>query len=707
MNWKTRTAAEKDIRSLQGRFNLNQLTAKVLAGRGITEADQVKFYLENDISFLHNPFEFEDMDIFCERILQAVENNEKVRVFGDRDVDGITSTSLMVNELKRLNLDVSYTVPMGDEPYGITLENIDKAVQEGITLAITVDCGISCFNEISYANEKGLDFLVTDHHIPSEYLPPACAIIDPKIEGCGYPFRDLAGCGVALKCIWALRFAKTDLYRNPVILLHAFPGNDTVVIEAVKTENLIVSDRISEEVVPGILPEENSRLLRFLNCNLPILVLDKDVELKQLKRAFPKADINIIDLRSEFEKYLVSVKGKSLFDLSLISKFALYAPLRSELDTLVGLYNAYIRMSHPLLYKEYVNLTDLAAIGTISDLMPMTDENRIIVRNGLRQLEVNTRESLLPFMSMQNLLGHRLSTTDISWQMSPLLNASGRLGSPDIAINMILSSDQHTAYQYSTQLASLNKERQKLGEENWLRLQDQANKFFENSGSKFVLVNDSRIPRGITGILATRLQKVFKVPSVVITTASDGRNVGSMRSPSYFNCYDFLSKYCSLFSDFGGHDCAGGFTLKPDCKDELIARISEDIDFIDCPVDDDDTIDIDAVLSSSEFNQNLMSLVEKFEPYGEQNGPVTFRIDSARLENITAMANQKDAANNHLKIVLNYGSYRWPSVFWSAGSRVGRDFGEGEIADVVFRMGRNYYKNQETIQLTILDIKRH
>ena len=699
-------AAAQDIRSLQEHFNLKCLTAKVLAGRGITESRDVKFYLENDISFLHNPFEFEDMELFCERILQAVENSEKVRVFGDRDVDGITSTSLLVTELRRLGLDVSYTVPMGDEPYGVTRDTIDAALSDGIGLAITVDCGISCFDEVNYARSKGLDFLITDHHIAGEYIPNAVAIIDPKIEGCGYPFRDLAGCGVVLKCIWALRFSMTSYYNNPVILLHALPGNNTVIIEAARIENMTVSGRISEEVCPGVLPAENSRILKFLACGLPIFVLDSETEMKQLRKAFAGADINIIDLRQEFEKYLLVVKGKSLFELNNISRFALYSRVRSELDTLVGLYYAYIRSSNPLLYRNFVTLTDLAAIGTISDLMPMCDENRIIVRNGLKQLEVNTRPGLLPLLGMQNLLGHRISTTDISWSVSPLINAAGRLGKPDIAIKMILSENSNNAFELTNSLNSLNKERQKMGEEAWKRIISDANRFFESSGSKMVLVHDSKIPRGITGILATRLQKTFKAPSIVITTTEDNRYLGSIRSSSSFNCHDFMSRYSDLFADFGGHDCAGGFTLLPDKCEEFIARISEDIDTMDCPEEPENTVDIDAVISENEFETGLMNLVEQMEPYGEQNPPLTFMIKGARIENVASMSNSRDPGNNHVRMTINYGSYRWPAVFWSSGNRLNRDFGEGEVVDIVFRMARNYYKNQESIQLTVVDIRR-
>ncbi|MCF0262635.1 MAG: single-stranded-DNA-specific exonuclease RecJ, partial [Sphaerochaetaceae bacterium] len=638
MKWKIRQAAFDDIKALQERFNLDIVSAKILAGRGINTPDAAKFYLENDISFLHNPFLFEDMELFCDRIIQAIEDNEKVRVFGDRDVDGITSTALLVSELRRLGLDVSYTVPMADDPYGVTTDNIKKAIADGVTLAITVDCGISCFDEIDYAQQHGLDVLVTDHHIAGETLPPASAIIDPKVEGCGYPYEYLAGVGVAAKCIWAIRFALTEYYKAPIILLHSYPGNGTVVIEAARLENLIVTDRITEDVVPGILPEANSRLLKFLSCGLPIYVFDKDLEMAQLRKAFPKADIYTAELKNQFEKVLPAVRNKSLFALSAVSRFALYTQVRSELDTLIGLFGAYVRSSKPLLYKEYQTIMDLVAIGTVSDLMPMTDENRILVKAGLKNLETSPRDSLRPFLSMQNLLGHRLSTTDIGWQISPLMNASGRLGRPDVAINMLLSTDQLKAMEYAQELSRLNKERQKLGEEAWTRLQPKAKKSYESFGTKLVLVNDKNIARGITGIIATRLLKCFKCPSMVITQTDDGRALGSIRSNDNFNCHDFLSRYSDLFEDFGGHVCAGGFSLEPSKVDELCVRISEDIDYMDCPDETrDEIMDIDALLRPEDFSSTIMKIVERFEPYGEQSKPLQFLIEGARVENIKIM----------------------------------------------------------------------
>ncbi len=708
MKWKIKQAAFDDIKALQDRFALNLVSAKILAGRGICAPEDVRFWLESDISFLHNPFLFEDMEPFCDRILQAVEDHVKVLVFGDRDVDGMTSTALLVTELRSMGLDVSYTVPMGDEPYGMTEESVKKAIADGVTLAITVDCGISCIPEIDYAQQNGLDVLVTDHHIPGSDLPPASAVIDPKVPNCGYPFDSLAGVGVVAKCIWAMRFSQSRFYNSPVILLHSYPGNETVVIEAARIENLIVTSRVTEEVVPGILPERNSRLVKFLSSDTPIYVLDRDQEMIQLKKAFPKAEIYTAELRDEFEKALPSIKGKSLFALSQVSRFALYTQVRSELDTLIGLFGAFVRSTTPMLYKDYQSLMDLVAIGTISDLMPMKDENRILVKAGLKVLESNPRDSLRPFMAMQNLLGRKLSTTDIGWQVSPLLNASGRLGRPDVAIEMLLSTDQVRAMEYAQELGKLNRERQRLGEEAWNRLQGKAKKSYESFGTKLVLVSDSNIARGITGIIATRLLKNFRCPAIVITSTDDGRAIGSMRSNPGFNCHDFLSNYADLFDDFGGHAQAGGFSLDPDKVDELCIRISEDADYMDCPeVEENETVEIDAILQVEDMRDNLMRTVERFEPYGEQCDALLFLIEGARIESINAMQNAKDPSHAHLRINLSFGSLQWPAVFWSAGQRVGTDFSEGEIVDVVFKMGRNYYKSQELIQLTIIDMRRH
>ncbi len=707
MKWIVKNTPPQDVKNLQEKYNLGLIFAELLAGRGVKKAEDIKFYLENDISFLENPFLFDEMETFCDRITQAAEEEEKVHIFGDRDVDGMTSTALLATELRNMGLSVSYSVPMGDEPYAFTKEAIDRIHADGVTLAITVDCGVSCNTEVEYAESLGIDFLITDHHIAPPELPLAVAIINPKVESSSYPYSGLAGVGVVAKCIWALRFSLTDYYKESFILLHAMPTEaDTVLIEAAKVENLIVKERIAEEIVPGVLRTNSSRLISFLNCSLPVFVLDKDSELEQLKKAFPKADIYLQEFRDKFEKALPAIKDKSLFALSQVSKFARYNSPRSELDTLIGLFSAYVRITNPPLYKDYLKIMDLVAIGTISDLMPMTGENRILVRNGLQELEKAERVSLTGLLLQQNLLGRKISATDVSWQISPFLNAAGRMGMPDIAINMLLSKDKNKAGEYASELIRLNRERQKAGENCWTRLYPVAKQSYEVFAGKFVLVNDDNIPRGITGIFATRLQKTFGVPTMVITKTSDGRSVGSLRSPKNFNCHDFLQGYSDLLDDFGGHNFAGGFTMNPQKTDELAKRIANDIDFFDIAPQEDETLEIDVVIPKELFTEKIIKIVDLMEPYGEQNPILVFVIEGAVIKDLTAMTNQKEASSNHLRMNLQYGQYKWPAVFWSAGQRAGRDFSEGDTVNVAFRLGHNYFRNQDLLQITVLDIKR-
>lgn len=707
--WKKNIISAQAVRKINEKYNIDLLTATILARRNVLSPEEIKFYVEKDISFLHSPFFFEDMECFCDRILEAINQKEKICVFGDRDVDGITSTTLLIEELNRLGLETIYSLPEGNDPYGITKEGLDKAKQEGVTLAITVDCGISCFEEIDYANSIGIDTLVTDHHLSGELLPPAFAIIDPKVEGSGYPFKHLAGCGVVAKCILALRLANTNFYKQEFILLHANPGKETIQIEASLIYNLQETDRIAEEIVPGALPPENSRIMKFLSQDLPIMVLDADEEKEQLQKAFGRtAEINLIGLRNEMEKFLPQIKKKSLFSLSQISRSGKYSEFRSEIDTLVGLFKAYVRASNPLLYKEYIPIMDLVAIGTISDLMPLIDENRILVKTGLNVLEKTKRVGLIPYLNLQNVVNKHITTKDIGWKLAPPINSSGRLGCPTIGCKMLLSKTMEEAEENAKELLSLNRKRKKLSEDYWDKLLPKARKSYETFGTKMVLVSDKELPRGLTGNLANRFLQTFKAPAMVISGGTQDNLTGSMRSSKEINCHNFLSRYTDLFSDFGGHSCAAGFSIPPQKLDELFVRISEDLEYLDCPNGDNQSqLDIDAIIPCDLLTPQLINIVEFFEPFGELNNPLQFEIDDAIIEKIFICKNSADNSNANLKLTISYGKFRWPAIFFNASNRIGSDFDENESVDVVFNLGRNYYQNRETLQLNILDIKRN
>ncbi len=706
MEWKKKAVASHDVKHLHEQYGLDPLCSSIMVRRGLTSSDQVKFHLESELTYLHNPFLFDDMEEVVDRINGAVSEGEFVRVFGDRDVDGITSTALLVQELQRLGIEVSYKVPEGDEPYGLTTEGVDAAYADDVTLIITVDCGISNNCEIAHAKTLGIDTIVLDHHLAGEDLPPALAIIDPKVTGCGYPFEHLAGCGVVAKVIWALRFSQTDFYHEECILLHAQPGHDTVIIQAMRVENLVVIDRVIEEINPGLLSPSQSTVLKFLSAGVPILVLDAASERAQLRQAFGKSvEIHLVDMRPEMESVMPVIKGKSVFALSSLSRALKYSVHgRDELQVLFSLFGAYSIKKHPLLDSGYDAILDLVAIGTIADLMPMEDENLLLVKRGLRVLATGKREALLPLFTMQNLVGKVLSTSDISWQISPVINASGRMGRPSLAVDMLLAPNLGIAEGLAGELLALNKERQKMGEDAWERLAPQAKESFEQTGSKLVMVEDASLSRGITGVMASRLMKQFNAPSMVLATIGGTRVSASMRSPVEFNVREFLSSFNDLFLDFGGHACAAGFSMDVENLPVFKKRVMDEIDHMDCMQEVDDSLLIDCTLPVAYMTPEIIKVVEFFEPFGEKNPPLVLMMEGALIEDIQFLNNHKGGPR-HLKLTLAFGQYKWPSLYWSAADRVGRDFDKGSEVDVVFRLGRNYYRNQASLQITILDLK--
>ncbi len=702
MSWKKKAVVSGDVREISNKYSIDLIIASILERREASGKEDIKFYLESDLVYLHNPFLFEDMEIAVDRILQAVEEGEKVRIFGDRDVDGITSTVLLHECLEEMGIQVSWCLPVGDEPYGLTKEGVRKFAEENGTLIITVDCGISNNAEIAFAASLNVDTIVVDHHLSGDILPPALALINPKIEGCGYPFHNLAGCGVVAKLIWALRFSKTDLYKQELVLLHAEPGNGTVIIQAAKFENLVEIDRLTEEIVPGLLKLESSRLADFL-VGHPILVYNQDLEHKQLRIAFgDTVDIHLVDTAPEIWKIFPALKGKSLIRLMGISRSLLYKVGElQEIDAFISLFSSFIKMKNPSLSTEYRKILDLVAIGTIADLMPMKNENRILVKNGMAQLNSGSRAAMVSFLTEQNLIGKKLSTTDIGWQISPVFNAAGRLGVPQIAARLLLSHDAEEREKLSKELIKLNKERKKIGEGAWDRMFPKAVKSMEEHNNKLIVLNDKKLHRGITGIISARLMNFYHVPSIVIAHLED-KLIGSIRSNKMLNAKEFLSQFEDILIDFGGHPRAAGFSIKKHNLEILLKRIYQASHNLGVSRAED-ILFIDAEIPSSYMNPDLIKIVELLEPYGEEHRPLQFLLRDAVIEELSIMGNSEP---KHVKLLIKSGSYKWPAVFWRAGERLDSDFSRGDLVDLVFRLGRNYFRNTETLQLTILDLAR-
>jgi single-stranded-DNA-specific exonuclease len=695
-NWHKKTIDPTEVRSLSTRHGIDLLSASIFTRRDLSDPEEIEYFLSDDLNLLHNPFLFHEMDTAIERIVQAKDEGEKALVFGDRDADGISSTVIMVEALSELGIQVDWGLPLGDDPYGLTREVVDSFAAADGTLLITVDCGISNHEEIAHAGSLGIDTIVIDHHNPGETLPPAHTIINPKIEDTGYPFRDLAGCGVAAKVIWALFFSRTRYYNMPVCLLNARPGNDSIIVDALLVVNLVVVDSVTETIVPGMVEVEQTRLVSFLQ-NREIIVYDSSSQLRMLKSVFGAgADIGLSDLAPEISRISPDLRGKSL--LKILEETG---GGDGEIDILYGLFKTIVFSTEKETLEGFNRCLDLVAIGTLADLMPLRNENRILVKIGMKMLSATKREGLRELLFRKNLYGKSIGAGDIGWQVSPLINASGRLGVPDVAAKLLLSSDPEEQKKYVDELLQLNTRRRQLGDEAWSLVADDARASCEELESKLVVVGGKGIHRGITGIVASKLAKYFRTPSIVIAIL-DGKAVGSARSVNGVNVKKVLDKMADLFIDYGGHDFAAGFSMELSAYDAFFDKIREIAPAME-EIEEAAMLEIDAELPDRYMTTRLRDLITLFEPYGEGNPPLTFGVRNALITELSFIGKKEQ---NHVKMLVETGSTKWPAVFWNSAERVGRDFSLNDRVDIVFRLTVNTYHNQENLQLNVLDIFR-
>jgi single-stranded-DNA-specific exonuclease len=704
MRWKKRDVSPSTIRELAERFGLDLLAASILARRGVRTPEDALYYLEDDQRFLRNAFLFNQMEDAVDRILLAADEGEKVLVFGDRDADGVTATTLMCEALAGLGIDVSYRMPNEDEKYGLSCMAIDEALANYGSLIVTVDCGISNHAEVAYAADKGIDVIIVDHHVLQAEKPPAAlAVINPKLADCGYPFRDLSGCGVAYKLSRALRFAKSGLYKQQVALLNVRPVKDAYVVEAVRMSNLVETGRITETIVPGMIELEKTRLVPFLK-DRQIFVWDAEIQKKLLAKALGKAaEVNFYDIRPDIAKLISQASGASLVRLAEKSKLGRYvdkAP--GELDTFVSLFTSFVLRTTATDGEADADALQLVALSTIADLMPLRDENRILVRQGLAALNKKPRKGVTELIARQNLVGKKIGANDAAWQLTPVINAAGRMGRPDVAVKMFLSDDAADRGVQADTLLGLNQERRRLGAECWDAVYPAAREAAEAAGGRYVIVGRADIFRGITGILASRLADTFKAPAVAGTFMADGTAVASVRSARGFNVKGLLEHCAALFVDYGGHDAAAGFSMSADKWPEFERMAAEYLSAVDLD-QTEETIDIDAELPHEYLTPVLADLVDRFEPYGEGNQPLVFMARSVPIVQVDIVGKQE---KSHLKLLLDFGTNRWPALWWNSAERYGKDFDETDHLDLVFRLQRNYWNGQETPQLVIVDARK-
>lgn len=512
--WKF-SPANKELQTELGReLNILPLTAQLLVNRGLVDSGRASSFLRPDLSELHDPLLMKDMDRALERVSKALVNREPVAVYGDYDVDGTTSAALLCLFFKEIGVEVTPYIPDRlSEGYGLNADAIRKLAAFGVKLIITVDCGSSNNAEIELASSLGVDVVVTDHHEISGDAPRAAAVLNPKQKGCAFPFKGLAGVGVAFNLIMALR------------------------------SNLREKGWFASSAPPNL--------------------------------------------------------------------------------------------------KRYL---DLVAIGTVADLVPLMDENRIFVSYGLKELENTERPGLKALIEISGLRA-RPDADSIAYQIAPRINAAGRVASASTALRLLVTTDGAEAASLASELDRENCARQKMETETL----EEALAMLEGHTDRGIVLFSEKWHSGVIGIVASRLVDRFSKPSVLIAL-DNGVGKGSARGIRSFDMLEGLKSCSGLLDRFGGHKAAAGLTVS---IGNLAAFRDEFIRYANGKLTDDDLmpeINLDAVVALDEVNTRLIAEIGSLAPFGQSNREPLLCLSDAQIVGTEVVGNR------HLRLKVRHGS---------------------------------------------------
>ena len=706
-NWIKKPVTKEELEPLCNLYNISPLLASIFVRRGITEGKELLYYLQDDLRFQHNPFCFNGIEDAVERILQAKEEGEKVLIFGDSDVDGITSTAILYEELVRMGLEVQWRLPLEDDGYGLNLEAIDDFAAQDGTLIITVDCGISNNEEIAHANELGIEVIVTDHHNPPEILPEAIIIIDPKLEDSNYPFDGISGAAVAYKLVSALRFADTDFYGAEISILELSENQEEkcVYADCVKIKNLVKIKELHEKIIPGQTSIYDLKLPYFLQGQL-IYSWDSKSTQNILQALFGRGiEFNLNDLRNEISQLIPSLRGKSSSQIKELSQIAKYSEKETrELDALYNLYVTYckkvIAQKKPEQAQNEQKDLQLVALAALADIMPMKNENRIFVRNGIASIKKNRpRAGLAELFNKLNINKDALNSTDLSWTVIPALNAAGRMGKSDLSLKLLISENPKEREVLANTIFDLNEERKNLVSYAYFKVHDEAQQSLALHSDKHCVTVNQCINKGVTGIVATRLMQDFNVPTIAITYENDVCT-GSMRSCRGFVATSFLDSLGDIFINHGGHNFAAGFSFYKRNLESFLNMVQAASSQVTLEAESQD-IFVDAEIPPEHLTPDSFKIIDTFEPFGSESPELLLMTRGIKLIDTMVLGKKEP---HHLKLVFDTGNNKIPAMFWGQAERLKKDIAIGKKYDILYNMSRNYFNGTFTKQLIIKEI---
>lgn len=558
--WIVKEINNEKVELLKEKFNLSNLVAKILSNRNILgremQEDDIKKFLNPTRDDFYDPFLLPDMEQAVERIEQAINNNEKILIYGDYDADGITSTTILIKFFKEIGVEVDKYIPNRlEEGYGINNKALEEIKNRGIDLIITVDTGITANDQVKYANELGLDVIITDHHEPSDEIPKAVAVIDAKRKNNQYPFNQLAGCGIAFKLTQA-----------------------------------------------------------------------------------------------------ISIKRK--------------------LDP-----------------SKYLKNLDIVSIGTISDLVPLVDENRVIVKLGLMLVKQTKNIGLRKLLLKSQL--KEVDSTSISFGITPRINAAGRLGNQYDALNLFITEDVKEAERLSEVLNSYNIERQKIGN----KIYEEAISQLKDEEKNCIILGKEDWHHGVIGIVSSKITEKFNKPSILLCFENNIAK-GSGRSVPGFDLYKAISSTKEYLLGFGGHTMACGLSLTVEnfekLKKEITKYIDENLDISKLEKE----IYIDEILTIDDLDIEEIKELKSLEPFGEENQEPIIMYENVEINGIRTLSE-----NKHLKLSLKKNDKIIDAIGFNLGE-LAEKYKIGDTIDIVGNIEINSFNGKDLIQIRLIDIRK-
>lgn len=560
--WTLRDHDGEAARIIAAELGVDPAVASLLAARGVRDGSSARRFLTPSLSDVRDPFLLKGMGEAVDRLVLARSRGETVCVYGDYDVDGVTATALLTSFFRQIDIRCFYYIPNRlEEGYGLSADGLHRAAGKA-RVVVSVDCGVNAVAEAELAARLGLDLIITDHHTPGPVMPNACAVINPLQPGCSYPFKSLAGVGVAFNLMVALR---------------------------------------------GRLRETG----------------------------------------------------------------------------------AFAAGGEPNL-REFL---DLVALGTIADVVPLTEENRIFVKYGLRELSTSARPGVKALKEVAGVTGS-VSCGAVGFRLAPRLNAAGRLEDAARGVELLLETDPARAAASAAELDASNAERQAIEREilaDALALIEGKPDMAERKS--IVLASGAWHP-GVIGIVASRMVDTFHRPTVLIAL-QEGEGRGSARSIPGFHLYDALDACAEHLLKFGGHRYAAGLSLDESNLERFIDRFEEVSAGLLSPDDLVPVLRVDAELAPREVTAELVDAVSSLEPFGPGNPEPLFILSGAEI------MEQRPVGDNHLKMRLSKGGRIFDAIGFNLAEK-GRLSG---AVDIVFSLGWNEWNGRKSLQLTLKDIR--